>query len=67
MQHIAFAFLLPKVGIIRRTRITAVVSMPKTTVNKNSNLFFKKNKIGVSFNFIISSPTVYIILLKNSN
>lgn len=67
MLHITFYFLLPIIFVIFGMRIAAIMPMPKTSVNKNRNLFLQKNEIRMSYNFIITPPPSNSILFKKLN
>ena len=64
VPNIAFSFFIPILRIIGRTSVPTIVSVPKAAVNKYSNLFIKKNKIGMPFYGIVSSPSRYIVFFE---
>ena len=65
MLDVTLSFLLPIFLIIGWASISAIVPMPKATVNEYSNLTFRKYKIGMSFYLIVSSPSRYSVFRKN--
>ena len=65
MSHIALSLFNPILSVICGAGISAIMSMPKTSVYEYSDFLIKENKIRMSFNFIISSPARYSILLEN--
>lgn len=60
MNNIVFnvpsSLLFPVLCILGRSGITAIMAMPKTSVNKNCNPFIKKDEIRVTFNIVFSPP-----------
>ena len=57
MLYISRTFTLPILFIVGGAGISAIVSMPKAAVYKNSNMFFRENKIRMPFNGIIPLPS----------
>ena len=53
----AVLFLFPKIFIVRGVRISAVVSVPKASVDKNGDFEGEKNEIRMSLDGIIPFPS----------
>ena len=62
-----FVFLSPLVPIICilcRFGVSAIVSVPKASINKNRYALIKKNKIRMTFNIVVTSPSGNVPLEK---
>ena len=62
--HITFPLLLPVFLMLGGAGITAVMPMPKTSVNKNGNLLIWKHKIRVALYGIVAPPSCDAVLLE---
>ena len=65
MLYIAFSLFNPIFSVICGAGISAIMSVPKTSVYEYSDFLIKENEIRMSFNFIIPSPACYSILFEN--
>ena len=61
---ISFSFSLPIFLMISGPSITAVMSVPKASVDKYGDPFLEENKIRMPLNGIISSPSRNPVLFK---
>ena len=67
MFYIPFPFLLPILLVICRTGVPAIMPMPETAVYKYRYFLFRKHKIGMAFDRIISPPASDTILFEYFN
>ncbi len=67
MSYVFLSLSFPVFSVIRRSSISAIMSMPKTSIYKNGDAFFKEDEIGVSFYFVISSPGSYVMFCEVLN
>lgn len=65
--HISFSFLSPIFEIFAWASVSAIMSVPKTSIDKYSYSFFKKNKIRMTFYLIISPPSSDMMVVKVTN
>ena len=64
---IALYFLFPVFCIVRRGNISAIVTMPKTSVCEKRNTLLGKDKIRMSYEPIISAPAHYMLRFEHLN
>ena len=50
-------FFVPVFCVFCRSSVSAIVSMPKASVNENRYVLVKKNKVGMPFNVIVPTPS----------
>ena len=55
---------VPIICILCRFGVSAIVSVPKASINKNRYVLIKKNKIGMTFNIVVTSPSGNVPLGK---
>ena len=64
MFDVLLPFSVPVFCVLCRSSISAIVSMPKASVNENRYVLVKKNKVRMPFNIIVPSPSGDMLLVK---
>ena len=64
MFDVLLPFSVPVFCVICRLSVSAIVSMPKASVNENRYVLVKKNKVRMPFNIIVPSPSGDMLLAK---
>ncbi len=65
--YISFSFLSPIFRIFTWASISAIMAMPKTSIDKYGYTFFKENKIRMAFNLIVSPPSSNMMAIEVTN
>ena len=64
MFDVLLPFSVPVFCVLSRSCISAIVSMPKASINENRYVLVKKNKVRMPFNIIVPSPSGNMLLVK---
>ena len=57
MFNVLLPFFVPVFCAFCRSSVSAIVSVPKASVNENRYVLVKKNKVGMPFNVIVPTPS----------
>ena len=61
MINITLSFFIPIICIFNGPSITAIMSMPKATVNKNRYFTIQKNEVWMTFDIVLSPPACNMV------
>ncbi len=64
---VPLTLFLPILGMVGWSRISAIMAMPKTAVDKDGDSLVKENEIGMTFYLICSPPAGDMVFLEQLN
>ena len=67
MFNITFTLFLPIILMIRRTRVSAIMPMPKASINKYGYFLLWEYKIRMTFYSIVSPPAGNVVFFEYFN
>lgn len=62
--YVALSLLLPVLFVLLRASVSAIVSVPKTTVHEDGHFMFRESKIGMPYDRVVAPPSSNPIILE---